>query len=1134
MPTKNFTPFTYQNLSFTNIAISETDIGNITNLTSTSTQPIGVSTGLGQNGIGWTGFSAGAGYGNASTTINFNYTVTDTSSTTLIDSASQLYTPDLYGPGVTLTAIETITSTTGAVLGTETIADTVGSNGVLTQKTYNDGVLVTNGTPLLLSQAEQAINVNVSLTMASNTATPIVASEFEQSYGTIQTTGGGGNPGTPAVSIVKQVTSVGGVAGDPAVIKAGEIIDYSVVVTNTGTEALTNVAVKDTTLGTTLGTIATLAVGASATYTTSMVATQAEIDAGTAIANTAAVTDNQNVGGTSTATTNVTQSPAVSILKTVTSVGGVAGDPAIVKAGEVIDYSVVVTNTGNETLTSVVVKDPTLGTTLGTLATLAVGASATYTTSMVATQGQIDAGAPVANTATVTDHQNVGGTSTATTGVTQTPAVSILKTVTSVGGVAGDPSITQAGEVIDYSVVVTNTGNETLTNVAVKDPTLGTTLGTLASLAVGASATYTTSMVATQGQIDVGAPVANTATVTDNQNVGGTSTATTNVTQSPAVSILKTVTSVGGVAGDPAITQAGEVIDYSVVVTNTGNETLTNVAVKDPTLGTTLGTLASLAVGASATYTTSMVATQAEITAGVPVTNTATVTDTQNVTGTSTASTGVAQTSSGISIIKQPCSVVVNQCGQVTYTFSVTNTGSTALTNVNVTDNIGTAANPDNVTPTLITQGTNGVLGAGQTWLYSATISSAGNNNAGSGDSNNSGSNDGNSKDRSGNSDSHDSSDGNSKSDRHGDKGSSDHKDGSSNSDSQGSSDGNSKDGSSKSDGHGDKRNSDHEDGFSKSDSHGSSNDGSGNSNSCDGNSNSKDGSSKSDRHGDKGNSDHKDGSSNSDSQGSSDGNSKDGSSKSDRHGDKGYSDHKDGSGRSDRHGDKGNSDHKDGSDKPNGGGSDDNSCCHTPAPTTNLNGQADTVTVTATIGGTPSQGSVTATDTKEVLVLGANSDVTIGGTAPTGSLSALYGSAQTLEFAYNPGNTVSLQQVQSGLGSVSGTNSDSLAFMTITNKSGSNIYFEGAVTSGEKIFADATTNVLTNTQIAGGQFDTTAGADIFATVYASQQAFKSGAAGIQEMAYNTSGSQAMHFGDVIGSLSVVGYVGATGGHLVA
>lgn len=181
---------------------------------------------------------------------------------------------------------------------------------------------------------------------------------------------------------------------------------------------------------------------------------------------------------------------------------------------------------------------------------------------------------------------------------------------------------------------------------------------------------------------------------------------------------------------------------------------------------------------------------------------------------------------------------------------------------------------------------------------------------------------------------------------------------------------------------------------------------------------------------------------------------------------------------------------------------------------------------------------TVTATDTKEVQVLGCNSDISVDGTAPTGNLTSLYGSAQTLEFTYTPGNTVSLEQVQAGMAAVTGTNSNSTAFIEISNNanpfaSGAQIYFEGMVQSGENIYADATTDALTNTPIVDGQFSTTSGADIYAYVFSSESAFLKGSTPVQTMTYNTSGSQAMHLGDTIGSLDLVGFVGTNGGHLV-
>ncbi|PPQ28114.1 DUF7467 domain-containing protein [Rhodopila globiformis] len=189
----------------------------------------------------------------------------------------------------------------------------------------------------------------------------------------------------------------------------------------------------------------------------------------------------------------------------------------------------------------------------------------------------------------------------------------------------------------------------------------------------------------------------------------------------------------------------------------------------------------------------------------------------------------------------------------------------------------------------------------------------------------------------------------------------------------------------------------------------------------------------------------------------------------------------------------------------------------------------------------TPAAATVSVTDSKEVQVPGSNSCISVNGCAPTGSLSALYGTAEKLESTYSAGNTVSLKQIQAGMASVSGSNGNQMAFIEISNSanpfaSNASIYFEGDVTSGEKIFADATLNQLTNTPVAArnNHFSMTAGADIYAYVFNSQSDFLAHASPLQTMVYNTSGSQAMHLGDRIGSLTLAGYVGTTGGYLVS
>ena len=186
MSTTTINPVTYNGLSFTNIVVTETDAG-ATEMLLSSPQPVqGVTTTTG-TGLQWGGFQAGAFYANSSEVLNIGYTIGDTASSTLIDSLSQLYVVDqLTGIGASLTAVENAYSPTGVLLGTETIISTVNAGGQTVTETLNNGVLAASGTALTLSQAEQSINVQITVTMATGaTGTAVAASEFQQTYSSV-------------------------------------------------------------------------------------------------------------------------------------------------------------------------------------------------------------------------------------------------------------------------------------------------------------------------------------------------------------------------------------------------------------------------------------------------------------------------------------------------------------------------------------------------------------------------------------------------------------------------------------------------------------------------------------------------------------------------------------------------------------------------------------------------------------------------------------------------------------------------------------------------------------------------------------------------------------------------------------
>ena len=537
-----------------------------------------------------------------------------------------------------------------------------------------------------------------------------------------------------SVSITKDGTYVD--ANLDGKVNVGDRIDYTFVITNTGAKTLTNITVTDDNATVTGTPIASLAPGATDTtsYTASYTITQADIDAAV-VYNLATVTAVTNIGTSISATstdptpctscpvdpdcpdctiTEVLQTDGIALVKTAV-VGGTG-----VK-GDVITYTFAVTNTGNTTLTNVVVTDPMTmsGLTISgsPIANLAPGATDTSVTGVyIITQTDVDAG-KVTNSALATAKDPQGNDVTDTSGttittddstetpVTQNSSVALVKTAV-VGGTGG------LGDTITYTFAVTNTGNTTLTNIVVTDPMPDLVISgsPIASLAPGAtSLAITGTYIIKQTDVDAG-KVSNQATVTakDPQNndvtdLSGTTVLTDDTTETP-VGNRSTIALVKSASIDGTGTGLlGETITYTFAVTNTGTTTLTNVKVTDPMTGLTItgspiATLAPAATDSSITGT--YIITQADIDAG-KVTNQATVTakdpsdnDVTDISGTTIGTNDATETP-----VTQSPAIVLVKTGvyngnaskaavgdSVTYTFTVTNTGNTTLYNVIVSD----------------------------------------------------------------------------------------------------------------------------------------------------------------------------------------------------------------------------------------------------------------------------------------------------------------------------------------------------------------------------------------------------------------------------------------------------------------
>ena len=504
----------------------------------------------------------------------------------------------------------------------------------------------------------------------------------------------------PSFSVVKTV--------DKTSISTPTTLSYTIEVANTGNQSLTGIVLNDTLPdasaglptrpGNDTGIAGALDVGETWTYTVSYNATQADIDSGAPLVNNVLVSSTETGIATQSdnAQTTISKSPEMQVSKAV--------DILTINSPTTLGYLITIENTGNVTLNNVLPVDLLPDGTAGTLAgplndtgiagALDVGESWTYSVAYNAVQADVDAAVDLVNTVTVTADET-GATElsdTASTSIETEPGMSVVKTV--------DLASLDAPGTLAYSIVIENTGNVSLTDVnpvdVLPDGTTAVLIGPLADgglpglLDVGEVWEFSTSYVVSQSEIDIGLARTNTVDVTSAETGANvfSDTAQTTIARSPAFTVDKTV--------DLASIDSPGVLNYQIVVTNTGNTSLTDVQPTDtlpnglPAVLTgpvaDVGVIGVMDVGETWTYVGEYSVTQGDIDAGVALTNNVSVSTAEAGSQEDEAVTTVSQ-DAGISISKAGLETDYTTVGDtVNYTLQVMNTGNVQLTNIVVTD----------------------------------------------------------------------------------------------------------------------------------------------------------------------------------------------------------------------------------------------------------------------------------------------------------------------------------------------------------------------------------------------------------------------------------------------------------------
>jgi len=353
------------------------------------------------------------------------------------------------------------------------------------------------------------------------------------------------------------VTKSADVSGLSSPVKAGDVIAYQIAIENTGLLTLTNVQWADSIIPAASMSLASGDTNSdnnldadeiwivAGNYTI----TQTDLDSnggGDAdIDNTVTVSTNELPDMDSSVEVSIDQVPSMVIAKVV--------DNATIGSPGTLNYQVELTNTGNLSLTGVVVSDTLPDgsngsltgplTDTGAAGVLDVDETWQYTLSHAVNQSTIDAGTTLVNTVTATS------TETGTTPVSDTAETEIINTPSFTVAKVVDQTLINAPGTLNYTITLFNDGNRSLNNIVLTDTLPNGAVGTLVGpindvstagvLDVGETWEFTGSYAANQADIDNGSDLVNTVSVTSDETgtTPNSASATTAVEAAPALTV---------------------------------------------------------------------------------------------------------------------------------------------------------------------------------------------------------------------------------------------------------------------------------------------------------------------------------------------------------------------------------------------------------------------------------------------------------------------------------------------------------------------------------------------------------------------------------------------------------------------